>query len=239
MNSDFTFTPIGIVHSCFTEKFGIPRQPGLVPAARGSLEIFPPYDQDEAFRGMDRFSHVWVLFVFHDNISGGWRPTVRPPRLGGNQRMGVFATRSGFRPNPLGMSVVRQEGRRRTGGRFFLDVSGIDILDQTPVLDIKPYLPYTDRIADASGGFAAALPLPQLTVEFSDSVRPALSAAEDRYPGFSQLLRQVLAADPRPAYTTGQSGKTHHGLRLYDLNIRWVVEAQTATVLSIASGAIA
>ena len=138
METDFTFHPIGVIRSCFTEKFGIPRQPGLVPAARATLEVFSPYDRDEAFRNLDEFSHLWVIFVFHGIPAGKWRPTVRPPRLGGNRRTGVFATRSGFRPNPIGMSAVSLEGIRRHNGKLLLELSGIDLLDRTPVLDIKP-----------------------------------------------------------------------------------------------------
>lgn len=147
--------------------------------------------------------------------------------------MGVFATRSGFRPNPVGMSVVRREGIRRINGNLFLEVSGIDLLDQTPVLDIKPYLPYTDRVDEASGGFAAAPPVFPLSVVFADAVRPALAIAETRYPGFSELVRQVLGADPRPAYTAARSDESHHGMRLYDINIRWTVSAQTVVVHGI------
>ena len=129
MDTDFVFHPIGIVQSCFTEKFGIPRQPGLVPAARATLEILPPFDQNDAFRGLDDFSHLWIVFVFHGIDVGKWQSTVRPPRLGGNTRVGVFATRSGFRPNPIGISSVVLESIRRDHGKMVLELSGIDILD--------------------------------------------------------------------------------------------------------------
>ncbi|BBO84405.1 tRNA (N6-threonylcarbamoyladenosine(37)-N6)-methyltransferase TrmO [Desulfosarcina ovata subsp. sediminis] len=233
MERRFTFQPIGIIHSCFTEKFGIPRQPGLAPAARATLAVYPPFDRDEAFRGLDRFSHLWVLFVFHGIAAGKWQPTVRPPRLGGNRRMGVFATRSGFRPNPIGMSSVALNGIRRERGHLFLDLSGVDILDGTPVLDIKPYLPYSDRIPEASGGFASQTPQPSLTVEFTDAARQMLARVEQRYPAFATLVGQVLGADPRPAYADARSGRTEYGVRLYDVNVRWTVRSKTIVVHTV------
>lgn len=154
MNGDFTFTPIGMIHSCFTEKFGIPRQPGLVPAAQASLAVLPPYDRDEAFRGIEQFSHLWIIFVFHGIAAGKWQPTVRPPRLGGNRRIGVFATRSAFRPNPIGMSTVALTGVRRQQDGFYLDLAGVDLLDGTPVLDIKPYSAGLDEAQQKEANFA-------------------------------------------------------------------------------------
>ena len=233
MDTDFVFHPIGIVHSCFTEKFGIPRQPRLVPAARATIEILPPYDRDEAFRGLVDFSHVWIVFVFHGIGAKKWQPTVRPPRLGGNTRIGVFASRSGFRPNPIGMSSLTLEGARREHGKLLLDVAGIDMLDQTPVLDIKPYLPYADSIPDANGGYASDPPGPLISIEFSNQGRCASAEAEKTYPGFTELVVQVLRADPRPAYMENRSDKTEFGLRLYDHNIRWSVRPGTIVVDSI------
>lgn len=233
MDANFTFHPIGMIHSCFTEKFGIPRQPRLAPAARATLEILPPYDRDEAFRGLDDFSHLWIVFVFSGIGGRKWQPTVRPPRLGGNARIGVFATRSGFRPNPIGMSSVMLEKVRRDRGKILLELSGIDVLDQTPVLDIKPYLPYADIIPEAVGGFATEPPRPSLSVEFSAQARQACTIIENTYPGFRDLLEQVLATDPRPAYVGGHSGKTEFGLRLYDINVRWTVRQETIVVHTV------
>ena len=233
MNRTVSFNPIGTIHSCFTEKFGIPRQPGLVPAARARLEVFPPYDRDEAFRGIEDFSHLWIIFVFHGINIQKWQPTVRPPRLGGNRRMGVFATRSGFRPNPIGMSSVGLDGLQHKGGRLYLNLSGVDLLDGTPVLDVKPYVPYADQIPDAGGGFADAMPQAMLTVAFTEPARQALVCAERRYPGFEQLVAQVLGADPRPAYVDGRGGRREYGVRLYDVNVRWSVNGQDAVVHAI------
>jgi tRNA-Thr(GGU) m(6)t(6)A37 methyltransferase TsaA len=236
METPFHFNPIGIIRSCFTEKFGIPRQPRLAAAARATLEILPPYDRDEAFTGLEAFSHLWLVFVFHGIPQGRWRPTVRPPRLGGNQRIGVFATRSGFRPNPIGISNVALEGVRRHRGKFCLELSGIDLLDRTPVLDIKPYLPYTDSIAGAKGGFAAEKPRTRLHIEFSDAARKVCNQLEKTHPGFSELVTQVLTADPRPAYIDEHSERTDFGIRLYDRNVRWSVRGDTIVVHCIEEG---
>lgn len=233
MDKDFTFHPIGIIHSCFSEKFGIPRQSGLVPAARATLEILPPYDREEAFRGLKDFSHLWLVFVFHGIDNRKWQPTVRPPRLGGNTRIGVFATRSGFRPNPIGMSSVVLEDVHRDRKKLVLELSGIDVLDQTPVLDIKPYLPYADIIPGAVGGFAADPPRASLSIEFSKNARQACMLLENSYPGFFDLVNQALRADPRPAYMENRSDRTEFGLRLYDRNIRWSFRPGTIVVHSI------
>ena len=162
----FTFAPIGVIHSCFKEKFGIPRQPGLVPAARAVLELLPPYNRAEAVRGLEGFSHIWVSFVFHACLDAPWKPTVRPPRLGGNRRLGVFATRSTHRPNPIGLSAVELERIETGPGRVLLHLKGADLMDGTPVLDIKPYLPYSDVIPGATGGFAAEAPARSVRGEF-------------------------------------------------------------------------
>ncbi|WP_319406053.1 tRNA (N6-threonylcarbamoyladenosine(37)-N6)-methyltransferase TrmO [uncultured Desulfosarcina sp.] len=233
MDTSFGFSPIGIVHSCFSEKFGIPRQPGLVPAARATLEILPPYDRDEAFRGLEDFSHLWIVFVFHGIGKRKWQPTVRPPRLGGNTRIGVFATRSGFRPNPIGMSSVVLESIRRDHGKMVLDLSGIDIMDQTPVLDIKPYLPYADIIQEAVGGFAADPPRSSLSIEFTPNALQAGMLLEKTYPGFCDLVNQVLRADPRPAYIGKRSTESEYGVRLYGINVRWRVLKTTIIVHTI------
>jgi tRNA-Thr(GGU) m(6)t(6)A37 methyltransferase TsaA len=233
MDTDLIFHSIGIIHSCFTEKFGIPRQSGLVPAARATLEILPPYDRDEAFRGLNGFSHLWIVFVFHGIDDGKWQSTVRPPRLGGNTRIGVFATRSGFRPNPIGMSSVVLENIRRDHGKMVLELSGIDLLDQTPVLDIKPYLPYADIIPEAVGGFAADRPRASLSIEFTAQAGQACSMLEKTYPGFRDLVIQVLRIDPRPAYVDKRSARTEFGVRLYDINVRWRVRQDTIIVHTV------
>lgn len=233
MKSGYVFNPIGIIHSCFKEKFGIPRQAGLAVDARATLEILPPYDQDEAFNGLDAFSHLWIVFVFHGIPDGKWKPTVRPPRLGGNQRVGVFATRSGFRPNPIGMSAVSLERISRIGGELRLHLSGIDLMDQTPVLDIKPYLPYADAVCRARGGYASHPPQPSLTVHFTEQSRQTCAALEKTYPRLVELIVQVLQTDPRPAYMGIGSPRTEFGMRLYDLNIRWSIHENVIVVQDV------
>ena len=147
--------PVARIRTEFPGKFGVPRQAGLVPELRGRVVFEPPFRSPEALRGMDGFSHLWLIWVFSENKEAGWSPTVRPPRLGGNQRVGVFATRSPFRPNPIGLSCVKLEGvDLSTPDGPVLFVSGADLVDGTPILDIKPYLPYADCRPEAVGGFA-------------------------------------------------------------------------------------
>lgn len=228
----FSFTPIGVLRSCFREKFGIPRQPGLAPAAEAVLEILPPFDRDEAFRGLDDFSHLWLVVVFHATAAKGWRPTVRPPRLGGNRRVGVFATRSGFRPNPIGLSAVRFHGIRRDHGVLGLRLSGVDLLDGTPVLDVKPYLPWADSLPDAHGAFAHQPPATSLAVEFSYRAEEALRTRPDDDP-LRELVVQVLAADPRPAYRDGETDDRPFGIRLLDVDVRWRIVGGRVHVMDI------
>lgn len=224
---------IGLIHSPFREKFGIPRQPGLVTEARARLELLPPFDRDETLTGIEGFSHLWLVFVFHANAAQGWQPTVRPPRLGGNQRVGVFASRSSFRPNPLGLSVVELEGFSREKGRLFLHLKGIDLLDGTPVLDIKPYLPYADAIPQARAGYASEPPAGGLAVQFSPAADSACERLEARYPHLRLLITQLLGSDPRPAYRSGSNGDRVFGMRLYDFDLRWNYRNGAIQVLSL------
>jgi len=227
----FTFNPIGVIHSCFKEKFGIPRQPGLAPASRATLELYPPYNQKEALRGVEDFSHLWVLFVFHHNLGQPWRPTVRPPRLGGNRRLGVFATRSGFRPNPIGLSVVKLCRIGDEGSGPLLYLQGGDFVDGTPVLDIKPYIPYADSLSDAQGGFANQAPPAGLEVRFSPQAEEQLSGLA--IPDFQALIRQIIEQDPRPAYRSGEDEEHFYGIALYDFNVRWCIRDGKAWVIGV------
>lgn len=211
-----TVVPVGIVHSCFKEKFAIPRQPQLAPAARGVLELLPPFDQDDAVEGLEQVSHVWLLFLFHQALEEKPRLKVRPPRLGGNKSMGVFATRATHRPNGIGQSVVRLEGVEP--GRLLL--SGIDLLDGTPVLDIKPYVPYADSVAGASNQMANAAPV-AIAVQWADN---ALIQAREHALRLNeplvQLIEQCLAQDPRPAYQIPPSERVY-GVKFWDVQVRW------------------
>lgn len=226
----WTLTPIGRIHSCFSEKFGIPRQPGLATEARATLEILPPFDRREMFKGLDEFSHIWVHFVFHEILAEGWKHTIRPPWLGGRTRVGVFASRSPHRPNFLGLSVVRLLALRFEGRQILLDLGGVDLLDQTPVVDIKPYLPYSDRIEAASGGYAKAATA-DINVSFSAEVAAfAASYHLERGRDLLALIAQILAQDPRPA-SQKESGR-EFGMRLWDVDVRWRVRDHDFLVLS-------
>ena len=192
---------IGYVRCDYKEKFGIPRQSGLTGCAAAFIEMLPPYNQAEAFRGLDEFSHIWLLWDFSRAHKNGFTATVKPPKLGGNQRMGVFATRSPFRPNNIGLSSVRLLDiiyNEENGCVHGLVVSGADILDGTPVYDIKPYLPYTDSHPEATGGWTDSLDIPELSVCSSDDITAKLETI------FSstqiEALKEILAQDPRPGY---------------------------------------
>ena len=229
MTMQHTVSPVGIVRSCFKEKFAIPRQPQLAPAARGVLELLPPFDQGEAVDGLEQVSHVWLLFLFHQALEEKPRLKVRPPRLGGNTSMGVFATRATHRPNGIGQSVVRLEGVEP--GRLLL--SGIDLLDGTPVLDIKPYVPYADTIADARNQMASQPPA-AIAVQWGDA---ALAQAREHTLRLGQpvvdLIEQCLAQDPRPAYQVPTPERVY-GVRFWDVQVRWhYPRAQVIRVLEV------
>ncbi|WP_122761663.1 tRNA (N6-threonylcarbamoyladenosine(37)-N6)-methyltransferase TrmO [Pseudomonas viridiflava] len=212
----YNVSPVGFVRSCFKEKFAIPRQPQLAPAARGVLELVAPFDQGEAVQGLEQVSHVWLLFLFHLALEDKPRLKVRPPRLGGNQSMGVFATRATHRPNGIGQSVVKLD--KVEAGRLWL--SGIDLLDGTPVLDIKPYVPYADVIAEATNQIASSAPA-LIPVQWQDA---ALLQAREHALRLSEplveLIEQCLAQDPRPAYQL-PTPERRYGARFWDVDVRW------------------
>jgi tRNA-Thr(GGU) m(6)t(6)A37 methyltransferase TsaA len=219
--------PVAIIHSPFKEKFGIPRQPGVVKAASGVIELLAPYDRPEMLKGLDAFSHLWLVWKFHAVPDGQWKPTVRPPRLGGNRRVGVFASRSPFRPNSIGLSVVKLDAIEECS----IKVSGVDLMDATPILDIKPYVPYSDCIPEATQGFAKGAPAPCLHVTFSEIADSQLQQHENA-DELRRLIVGVLQIDPRPAYKRHQSGE--YGFRLYDFDLRWSVSTdQQVEVLSL------
>lgn len=228
----FSFEPVGIVRSCFPEKFGIPRQPGLVREARAVVELDSRAAFAETVRGLETFSHCWVIFAFHDSLDEGWNPTVRPPRLGGSRRVGVFASRSPHRPNPIGISAVRIEriepARKGRGPR--VHVSGVDLLDGTPVLDLKPYLPYSDSFPRATAGWLPPTPARRRRkVTFSPSARAGLRVLESSgYPELRNLIAGLLSQDPRPAHQKDEFGRVYK-MRLLDLDVHWRSLAQGAT----------
>ncbi len=208
---------IARIHNDFPTKFGLPRQSGLAPSLRSKIVFEPAFRVPEALRGLEGFSHIWLIWGFSE--SEGWSPTVRPPRLGGNVRMGVFATRSPFRPNPIGLSSVRLEGIETDGENgLALIVTGADLMDGTPIYDIKPYLPGVDAHPEATDGFVGAHPQTLLTVQLDPSLTAVLSA------GQQAALREILAQDPRPAYHAGQpdSGRIY-GLSYAGRDIHFTV----------------
>jgi tRNA-Thr(GGU) m(6)t(6)A37 methyltransferase TsaA len=219
--------PIGIIHSCFKEKFGIPRQPGLVKSATATLELLPPYNVEEALRGIEEFSHLWIVFAFHESVTKKFQPTVRPPRLGGNTRVGVFSTRSNFRPNPIGLSVVELKAVKGVT----LELGGGDFLDGTPVLDIKPYIPYADSIPGAHGAFANEAPEPSNTVTFSPAAEQVFQTLKKNQ---QQLIRDVLAYNPRPAYQEDDPDRMY-GTRLFDFEVKWKQTGNNVTVVFLQS----
>lgn len=223
---------IGYIRSPFTEKFGIPRQPGLAPSITAEVVLEPEFSRMDAVTGLEQCSHIWLLFIFSRAVRDGWKPRVRPPRLGGNQKLGVFATRAPFRPNPIGLSAVELLDIRMQGKNLVLEVRGADLLDGTPIIDIKPYLPYADILPDAHFDIAdSAKRLPQ-PVQFSESAEQEYQQLRADYPGalYAQIC-ELLACDPRPAY---QSDHTRvYGVRLYDLNIRFRITDQLIEVVSL------
>ncbi|MCC2618187.1 tRNA (N6-threonylcarbamoyladenosine(37)-N6)-methyltransferase TrmO [Aestuariibacter halophilus] len=227
--------PIATIHTPYTEKFAVPRQPGLAAAATGDIVFSDDIDVEACCRGIEGFSHLWLVFLFHQTAAQGWQPLVRPPRLGGNQKVGVFASRSTFRPNPIGMSVVRNLGLATVNQQTVLRVGGMDLVDGTPLLDIKPYVPYADSVPDAIGGYAQSSP-PMLAVSYSPEAEQQLSSHRQRYPDLPALLGDVLGQDPRPAYRQGQQDERVYGVSLYDLNIRFCVTEQGIQVIAISHG---
>lgn len=221
--SAFQFEQIGVIRSPYKEKFAVPRQPGLVKSCGGELHLIPPYNQADAVRGLEAFSHLWVLFIFHQTMEGGWRPTVRPPRLGGNARMGVFATRSTFRPNPVGMSLVELKDISCQKDQVILQLGSLDLVDGTPVVDIKPYLPFAEALPDARASYAQQAPVADMPVGFTPDVDAQLLHLEKRYPRLKDFIVEVLAQDPRPAYRKEEEAGKTYAVLLLDFNVRWRV----------------
>ena len=218
---------IATIRTDFPTKFGIPRQSGIVDALRAKIVFEPAYRNPDALRGLEDFSHVWLIWQFSGNARREtWSPTVRPPRLGGNTRMGVFATRSPFRPNPIGLSSVRiEEIQLHTEEGPVICVSGADLMDGTPIVDIKPYLPYVDSVPDAVGGFTEQTERHRLTVDFPEKLKKYVP--KQNLPAVMGLLAQ----DPRPAYQ--HDGKRVYGVPYGEVDIRFVVEGDTLTVVEV------
>lgn len=222
MMDSINISPIGKLSSCYKEKFGIPRQPGLVDADKAEIILNSEF-QEESIRGLEGFSHIWVIFVFHATRDKGWKPMVRPPRLGGNTKVGVFASRSTFRPNAIGLSVVKLKGIEIQSSGIKLHLRGCDLMDGTPVLDIKPYLPYADSIPNAQGGFAEESPEKMVEVTFTEEAsKHCLKAGERLKQDVGGLIKQVLQLDPRPSYQRNNTDTDRvYSMKLYDFDLKW------------------
>ena len=223
--SETIIKPIAHIYTEFKEKFGIPRQSGRVKSALGKIVFTPKFRNIDALRGLDGFNYLWLIFDFSLSHTDEWSPTVRPPRLGGNTRMGVFATRSPFRPNPLGLSSVKIENIENTPDKGpVITVSGVDLLDGTPIFDIKPYIPFSDSHLDAVGGFSEEHSSHRLKVDFPDRLKNGLSCDVNS-------LIDCLAEDPRPSYQNDSNRV--YSMRYGDYDIRFKVENDLLTVIAI------
>jgi tRNA-Thr(GGU) m(6)t(6)A37 methyltransferase TsaA len=199
---------IGVIHSCFKQKFGTPRQSGLSKNSYGNIEIFKEFSQIEIIRGLESFSHIWVLFYFHE--VKGWHPTIRPPRLGGKERIGVFASRSPHRPNPIGLSVLEITEIKKKNGKIFIDVRGLDILDKTPLFDIKPYIPSVDSVARAKSGWTNEK-FPKI-----ENIKFSIDFPENE----SNFIKEIISLDPRPAHQREKNKDYKFKLGTKDIHFR-------------------
>ena len=220
-----TVTAIGYIENDFTEKFGIPRQSGKAESVVSRIHFYPPYHVEEAFKAIEGFSHLWLLFDFSAARTEEFHATVRPPRLGGNTRVGVFASRSPFRPNGIGLSVVRLLSLEKTAQGICLVVAGADLLNGTPILDVKPYLPHADCIISAVGGYADGVAEKRLAVVFFEGCKQKIPSEK------LEGLIECLAEDPRPSYQ--DEPERMYGMTFGGYNVKFRVEQDTLTVLSI------
>jgi len=230
---NYPLEPIAVIRTPFKEKFATPRQPGLAPSITARIDFLPDFATLEAIRELDGFSHLWLIFLFHQNWQKGWQPTVRPPRLGGNKRVGVYASRSPFRPNPIGLSAVKLLEINCNSGQISLLVQGADLIDTTPIFDIKPYIPYSDSIPKAIGGFATKSPEAVLPVEFSPLATKQLEQYRPETPDLEVMLCETLSLDPRPAYRQNQENSKEYGMLFDRYDVKWRVDDNRLVVVEI------
>ena len=233
--------PIGYMQTCFKEKFGIPRQPGLVTGAEGTLKLRDDPFLVNAVKSLEGFSHLWVIFVFHEHDAKNWKPSIRPPRLGGTKKVGVLASRSPHRPNPIGLSAVKLEKIDFDAPNgVAIHVSGVDVLDGTPVLDIKPYIAYADALSGTSSGWADA-PILRTEVEFTLQAENAIRSRDpDASRGLRLLIIEMLSLDPRPAFqqrrmppSQPEAQGNRYGFLLLDYDVKWEIRNGRFVVLDL------
>ena len=232
MNSHI-INPIGHIETPFKQKFSIPRQ-GCLSSAKGKVVLNDDFDE-HSVSGLNKFSHLWLLFLFSENLSRGWQQQVKMPRLGGNKRTGVFASRSTHRPNGIGMSAVKLERIEVQSGNVCLFVEGVDLLNMTPIIDIKPYVHYSDRLENATDPLASLGDIAQLAVSFSPDAIAFLATLPEKFRAeCQQLIIDVLAQDPRPAYKRAQTNDTkEYRVALYDFDIAWRILSTGVEVVDI------
>jgi len=244
----FEFEPIGVIRTGFAEKFGIPRQPGMVSEAKGVIELRKHPFLPGACRMLETFSHIWIIFVFHEHGAKDWKPSIRPPRLGGRKKVGVLASRSPHRPNPIGLSAVkldRIDFDHPKGARIY--VSGVDLLDGTPILDVKPYIPFADSIPTANAGWAAA-PIEKFEVKFSELSLISIKRHEKRMrekdpdakTDLKAIIVEMLELDPRPASQkrkmpayAAESDGLRFAFTLFDVDVKWEIQGDHFCVIDV------
>ncbi|NRB41460.1 MAG: tRNA (N6-threonylcarbamoyladenosine(37)-N6)-methyltransferase TrmO [Pseudomonadales bacterium] len=236
MLESLTIRPVAVAHTPFNEKFAIPRQANLVEIP-ASIELLKPFNKPEAVAGLEGISHIWLTFVFdrhlHDQNRPSPRLSIRPPRLGGNKKIGVFASRSSFRPNALGQSVVRLDKVICEHGRVILHVSGIDLLDQTAIIDIKPYVPYADAIDHAINPIADAAPVQRIAVQWQDDALQVLQGLKADWQQHKTYIEQLVGLDPRPAYKRKQADGCY-AMAVFNLDVHWQMNSpESAGIIAV------
>ena len=238
--TELSLRPIATISSCYPQRFGVPRQAGLVKSATASIDFAVNRDNELSLRDLDTFSHLWIVFVFHKQNYSAFKPLVQPPRLGGKKTMGVYATRSPNRVNPIGLSAVQLERIEHTSSQIKVHILGGDFLDGTPVLDIKPYVPFADSLPHASAVWAAS-PEPPLTVCWSETATAQLLESVQQaghqlgQKELEQLIDETIAQDPRPAYERNKDGKAGQtwGVRVAHVDVKWQVRNAIAEIVSV------
>ncbi len=230
--TNYIFTPIAEVRSPYKDKFAVPRQPGLASSITSEIVVFPPYHSAEHFDQLQAFSHIWIQFIFHQTADKAYKPKVRPPRLGGNKSVGVFASRSTFRPNPIGLSVCELKSISFDKKHTILTVSGLDLIDKTPILDIKPYIQYSDSITNGISGYAQQEPTHRLEIIFSNA---SLKVLESHSLGkkYQQNIVEIISLDPRPSYKLAKADDKQYFVKLYDFEVCFSVNNNQAIIESI------